>query len=145
MLDDVPDVLMDATSVITLFSRKVPGRKMNDLGNAGKVRLPGAVQRELERGTDKAASWIRAHPEFVIKERDEHLREIARVARVHGSILTTSRQSADVVLVSMAIFYRDSKMVVTDDAGVQAACARERLISLPVGAFQLMARLFKGK
>lgn len=137
-VDDLPDLLLDATSLITLFNQGTAPRKLTDIGKSGKLRFPGAVGREIRKGNDKAKKWVVAHPEFEIKERDEHVADVPRIANNYGHLLTTSPGSADVIVVAMALYFR-TRVVVTDDAGVVAVCIKEGLRVMSTAAFRKLA------
>ncbi len=135
------EALVDATSLITLFNQRVVLKRLNALATSGEFRIPGAVAREVRRGSDRAKNWVVAHPEAVIRERDEHVQHVARVAREYRLVLTTSTKSADCVVVSMGIYFRESKTVISDDPGVSAACFSERVRVLSTAAYRRLTGL----
>jgi Domain of unknown function (DUF4411) len=128
--------LGDASSLITLFNQKTSVRKLSALVTSGRLRIPKRVAAELKRQPDKVNYWITSHPEIVILERSEHLRELDRILRTYSQELTSTPSAADPVIIAMALFFNGARVVLTDDAGIQIVCVRENLRFLPVQAFR---------
>lgn len=129
--------LADASSLITLFHRKVSVRKLNALVEGGRLRIPYRVGVELKRKSDKCGLWVRSRSDqLCISETSTNVPELQRVIVSHKDVLTTTKGSADAVIVAMGLYFRDSRTVVSDDIGIQTACYKEGLLVLTVGVFQ---------
>lgn len=127
--------LADSSSLISLFNRKFNIRVLNKLVADGRLKVPNRVAAELKRQNDTLGIWIKSHGNCIIKESNENIKDFSRIARQYSDVLTETRSAADPVVVAMGLFFRDARLVVSDDAGIQLACAREGVRCLPLSAF----------
>ena len=128
--------LFDASALINVYKDGLRARQLTSLAKSGKLRVPKRVAKEIRRRDDRLKSWVNNHPEAVITETNENTAQLERIMREYSQELGTSRRSADHVIVAMGLHYREQRVVVTDDAGIQAACFREDLRFLPFQAFR---------
>jgi rRNA maturation endonuclease Nob1 len=124
-----------------LFNRKFSVRRLNRLADEGVLKVPTRVANELRKERDKVGLWVESHRECWIRETAENMKEFDRVVRVYGSLLTETSSAADPTVVALGVYFRDSRTVVSDDAGIQVACAHEGLICLPLPAFMKLVGL----
>ena len=134
--------IVDASSMITLFHRKVSVRKLNSLVDDGRLKIPRRVAAELKNTNDKCGIWVRNHIDQVsIRETTDNVRDLARILTSYKDTLTTGKNSADGVIVAMGLHFKGTRTVVSDDVGIQTACHKEDLHCLPVAVFRRLTEL----
>jgi hypothetical protein len=133
--------IADAVSLIDLVAGRAPTVKvqlLTRLVKDGRLRIPDAVKREVRRKDDRLKRWIdRQRVPCIIDSNNQNTAELSRIARLHQDVLGDDPRSADPVVVCMGLYYKEAGWVVlSNDAGVQAACAREMVHCLTVAAFR---------
>lgn len=135
--------LSDTCALVNLVEPRGPLRirQLSRLARFGMLKIPRAVARELRRRDDRLKNWIeRGAAGTIVESTADNSAELERISRQYADFLGSTRCAADAVVLAMAVYYRQAGWVVlTDDSGVQAACFREGLPSLPSATFR---RLF---
>lgn len=144
MMLAVPHYLADTSALLELTKGRqaeVRPRAFTKLVQDGSLWIPAAVAREIRRRDDKLKEWLDRHPECIVQETDQNVAELTRIALQYEDELRYSANGADPSVVAMGIYYRDSRVVVTNDAGIQVACYEEGIPFLTAAAFRVRARL----
>jgi len=131
----------DANALIQLHRHFGPTalRKLRELAASETLRLPEGVVREILRGTDRLAQFVKKHqPDLEVSFRNNTslISELSRIERTYGESISVGkrkypgfwhspagRKSADAQVIAAAIVLRAT--VVSDDRAVQLACSQE--------------------
>src|SRR5687768_1647613 len=102
---------------------KARARDLTHLVNEGRMKVPDAAEREVDDQNDRLSTWLANHQGCIQRATNENSTELARISRQHGPLFGYKSGSADPVVVTMGGYYKAGGWtVLTDDAGVQAAC-----------------------
>ncbi len=137
-----PEVYVaDADVLIQLYRHfgKDAIRKLRELAQNGVLKLPEGVVREILRGTDRLAEFVkkqRDELEVTFQSRPYLHNELARIERAYGDTILVGtqkypgfwhsragRRSADAQVVAVARSLH--AIAVSDDRAVQQACSLE--------------------
>jgi hypothetical protein len=132
--------IADSSALITLISPKralAKPRDLTKLAKGGRIKIADPVAREIRRRDDKLKGWIDRHlKECELKATNENTVDLGRISRDHVYYLGDKPGAADPVVVCLAKYYEDKEWVVlSDDAGVQAACLIENIRYVTSAAF----------
>ncbi len=139
--------LIDSSALIDLLGGRNPNAPMNfltRLAKSGRLRVPAAVLREIDRQDDKLRGWARRNREVLtVPETAEILAHHDHVIERYGQFFTTSDGAADPMVVCTAIHFRDHLPerwdVVTNDDGIRVALNRESIFALRHREFRMDA------
>jgi hypothetical protein len=136
--------LADTSSLINLAKPRVASvrlRFLTRLLGGDRLRLPDAVARELCECNDDLGAWANRHSHKWLKSTNQNTQALAEVCRGYSRYLLRQdkKNSADPVVISMAIYYKTAEWVVlADDPGIQAVCLLEKLPYCTSHAFRML-------
>jgi hypothetical protein len=132
--------IADTSALITLVASSAPTRTRNltRLVEAGRLRVPEPVAREIRRREGKLKQWVDRHsPDCIQRATDDNIRDLADICRTYAHLLGEKAGAADPIVVCFARYFRQARWtVLTDDGGIQAVCLKEAIPCIPSAGFR---------
>ncbi|MBI2764455.1 MAG: hypothetical protein HYX53_00940 [Chloroflexi bacterium] len=130
--------LPDTSSLINI-QRLASGRRhlrdMTKLLKTGSLRISESVARELRQRDDALHTWAIRNTRYWVPDSTLDEGAIAAIARRYRPLLGERTSAADPVLVALGASHPARFIIVSDDAGVQAACLSENVPCIGYKAF----------